>query len=112
MWIWAASHGTSLPFNQIKSDFPNAAMFPPVSRVVEICRNPMFCDMRKVWLAALFVVGLARTGFSQTLRGTVVMDAGRPASGVVVTLVDAGSKEVGRALTNELGEYRLTAPRP
>jgi protocatechuate 3,4-dioxygenase beta subunit len=68
--------------------------------------------MRTVWLVVLFMMGLASGGLSQTLRGTVVMDGGRPVSGVVVTLVDASSREVGRALTNELGEYRLTAPRP
>jgi len=68
--------------------------------------------MRKQWLAVLLVLGLAKSAFAQTVRGTVVASGDRPVSGVVVILVDAGSKEVGRALTNEQGEYRLTAPRP
>jgi hypothetical protein len=72
----------------------------------------MFGDMRKVWLAGLLAAGFARVGIAQTVRGTVTMDSGRPVSGVVVTLVDAASREVGRALTNELGEYLLTVPRP
>jgi protocatechuate 3,4-dioxygenase beta subunit len=63
------------------------------------------------WVGALLLVGF-QAGFAQTVRGTVVVDGGRPLSGVVVALVDATQKEVGRALTNEQGEYRLTAPRP
>jgi hypothetical protein len=38
-------------------------------------------------------------------------DGTRPVTGVVVALVDATSREVARALTNEQGEYRLVAPR-
>ena len=61
---------------------------------------------------ALALLGCTKAAFAQTVRGTVVVNGDRPLSGVVVTLVDAGAKEVGRALTNERGEYRLTAPRP
>src|SRR5215212_5890367 len=67
--------------------------------------------MRKQWLALLLVLGLAQSVFGQTVRGTVVGEGDRPITGAIVILVDAASKEVGRALTNEQGEYRLTAPR-
>jgi protocatechuate 3,4-dioxygenase beta subunit len=68
--------------------------------------------MRKRWLAALVVLGFAKTASAQTVRGTVVGDGDRPVRGVVVILVDPASKEVGRSLTDEGGEYRLVAPRP
>ena len=68
--------------------------------------------MRKQWLTLLLGLGLAAPAFAQTVRGTVVGDGDRPITGVVVILVDAGSKEVGRDVTNEQGEYRLTAPGP
>jgi hypothetical protein len=61
--------------------------------------------------AALALLLVARAALGQTVKGTVVA-GDRPVSGVVVLLVDPSAKEVGRALTNERGEYRLTAPRP
>jgi hypothetical protein len=63
----------------------------------------------KRFIVAVAAVLCAIPAYSQTIRGTVLADANRPASGVVVILV-SGTKEVGRALTNERGEYRLTAP--
>src|SRR5687768_11832981 len=54
----------------------------------------------------------AAVGEAQTVRGTVVDLSDRPLSGVVVLLVDAGTREVARSLTNDRGEYFLTAPAP
>lgn len=48
---------------------------------------------------------------AQTVRG-VVVDAGeRPVPGVVVLLVDSVSQVAARALSDQRGEYRVTAPR-
>jgi hypothetical protein len=68
--------------------------------------------MQKPCLAALLVAASATSLAAQTIRGSVVGDAQRPVSGVVVALVDTAHKEVGRALTGADGEYRLTAPGP
>jgi protocatechuate 3,4-dioxygenase beta subunit len=68
--------------------------------------------MRKQWFTALLLLAGAKAAVAQTVRGSVVAAGDQPVSGVVVILVDAGAREVGRALTNERGEYRLTAPRP
>jgi hypothetical protein len=66
--------------------------------------------MRK-WLASLaFLIG-GQAAVAQTVRGTVTADE-RPVTGIVVILVDAGAKEVARALTNARGEYGIVAPRP
>ena len=65
--------------------------------------------MRK-FLVALLLAGFARAGFAQTIRGAVVGPDNRPIPGIVVALVDATAREVGRALTDDRGEYRLTAP--
>jgi hypothetical protein len=46
----------------------------------------------------------------QTVRGVVVDQLDRPLSGVVLQLTDSTSRAVARALTNERGEFRLTAP--
>jgi hypothetical protein len=48
---------------------------------------------------------------AQTMRGVVVDQLDRPLSGVVLQLSDSSSRVVMRALTNERGEFRLTAPR-
>ena len=61
-------------------------------------------------MAIVAIAVFAKTAAAQTVRGTVVVDGTRPVSGVVVALVDATSREVARALTNEQGEYRLVAP--
>ena len=58
-------------------------------------------------LAALIV---APPAWAQSARG-VVTDHGSPLANVVVALVDSTSREVGRALTSDRGEFRLTAPR-
>lgn len=59
-----------------------------------------------VVLAASLVASAAS---AQTLRG-VTVDAGeRPITGVVVMLVDTASNVAARGLTNEKGEFRLTA---
>lgn len=65
--------------------------------------------MRKC-IVALLLAGSAPAGFAQTVRGAVVGPDNRPIAGIVVALVDAGSREVGRALTDDRGEYRLAAP--
>lgn len=49
---------------------------------------------------------------AQAVRGTVVDDAGRPVSGVVVLLEDAASREVARSLSGDAGEYRVAATAP
>ena len=66
--------------------------------------------MRRLWIAAL-VAAAVRPALGQTVRGAVIAD-GNPVGGIVVTLVDSTSREVGRALTDARGEYRLTAPKP
>jgi hypothetical protein len=68
--------------------------------------------MRKQWLPALILLLGAKAAIAQTVRGAVTAEGDRPLSGVVVILVDPAAREMGRALTNERGEYRLTAPRP
>jgi hypothetical protein len=71
-----------------------------------------FPDMRKQWLTTLLFLASTNAAFAQVVHGSVVAAGEQPVSGVVVILVDAGAREVGRSLTNERGEYRLTAPRP
>ena len=47
---------------------------------------------------------------AQTVRGVVVDQLDRPVAGVVMQLTDSASRVIVRTLTNERGEYRLTAP--
>ena len=47
---------------------------------------------------------------AQTVRGVVVDQLDRPLSGVVLQLTDSTSRVRVRALTNERGEFQLTAP--
>lgn len=68
--------------------------------------------MPKLWLVAGAMFLVANSATAQMVHGIVVDDAGRPVSGVVVALVEPGTREVARALTNERGDYRLRAPRP
>lgn len=70
--------------------------------------------MRRVLAAAiaLWVCASARQASAQTIRGTVVDSGDRALTGVVVLLLDPAAKEIVRVLSNERGEYRLTAPRP
>jgi hypothetical protein len=68
--------------------------------------------MQKLCLAALLAAASASSVTAQTVRGTIVGEGQRPVAGVVVALVDASNREVGRALTEADGDYRLTAPGP
>ena len=54
----------------------------------------------------------ASSAQAQVVRGTVVDATGRTLPGVVVGLVDSTQTVVARSLTNDLGEYRVAAPRP
>src|SRR4051812_36772058 len=47
---------------------------------------------------------------AQTVRGVVVDQLDRPLAGVVIQLTDSMSRSSARMLTNERGEFRLTAP--
>src|SRR3954465_8206841 len=47
---------------------------------------------------------------AQTVRGVVVDQLDRPLAGVIVQLSDSMSRSSARALTNERGEFRLSAP--
>lgn len=47
---------------------------------------------------------------AQTLRGIVVDQLDRPLAGVVLELTDTTTRVVVRTLSNERGEFRLTAP--
>lgn len=59
-------------------------------------------------VAAMALLFPAITG-AQTVRGTVVDQGDQPVAGVVVQLLDSASEIAARALTNERGEFRLTA---
>jgi len=62
------------------------------------------------WATALALV-LSSAARAQSVRG-VVVDAGeRPVSGVVVLLVDSASAVAARSLSDERGEFRLSASR-
>ena len=64
----------------------------------------------KLLPACLFTV-LPALLAAQTVRGVVVDQLDRPLAGVVVQLTDSTTRVLIRGLTNERGEYRLTAPR-
>ncbi|MGH7621533.1 MAG: carboxypeptidase-like regulatory domain-containing protein, partial [Gemmatimonadaceae bacterium] len=59
--------------------------------------------------AALLLLLAAPGARAQTVRGLVVDAAASPVPGVVVLLVDSSAAVVARSLTNDRGEYRLTA---
>ena len=61
---------------------------------------------------AVWVCTSARQAGAQAIRGTVVDNGDRALTGVVVLLLDPAAKEIGRVLSNDRGDYRLTAPRP
>src|SRR3954468_14636456 len=65
-------------------------------------------------LAALLVLGAAPAALvAQTVRGTIVTRGDSAVvSGAIVLLTNGADSVVGRALSNERGEYRLTAPVP
>lgn len=59
------------------------------------------------------LLSLPAIATAQTLRGTAVERADNaPVPGVVMLLVDTAGRVVGRALTNERGEFRLAAGAP
>jgi hypothetical protein len=64
-------------------------------------------NARLTLLAALTVA--ASSAGAQTIRGIVVDRAETPVPGVVVQLLDTASRVAARALTNQQGEYRVTA---
>src|SRR5438045_1154664 len=49
---------------------------------------------------------------SQIVRGVVIDQADVPVAGVLLQLLDSTSRVVARTLSNERGEYRISAPRP
>ncbi|MEO5568124.1 MAG: carboxypeptidase-like regulatory domain-containing protein [Gemmatimonadaceae bacterium] len=61
---------------------------------------------------AVWLHTTAQQALAQTIRGTVVDDADRALTGVVVLLLDPAAREVARVLSNERGEFRLAVPRP
>lgn len=65
---------------------------------------------RSRMLVILGLVGAVEAG-AQDLRGTVRESAGgQPISGAVIVLLDSGGAMLGRNITNERGEYRVTDP--
>jgi len=63
------------------------------------------------WLTAIALSALAASrSVAQVVRGVVSDSANRPIGGVVVTLVNAESRTVARALSDEHGEFRVAAP--
>ncbi|MEO7083539.1 MAG: carboxypeptidase-like regulatory domain-containing protein [Gemmatimonadaceae bacterium] len=48
---------------------------------------------------------------AQTLKGSVVDEGGLPVRGVIIQFLDSTVRAVARGLSNDRGEYRLTAPR-
>jgi len=62
-------------------------------------------------VVALLLGVVAPVTSAQTLRGKAAQPSdGAGIPGVLVLLVDSAGSVVARALTNELGEYRVTAP--
>jgi hypothetical protein len=64
--------------------------------------------LRRWMLAAIAVAAPLQ---AQIVRGTVADRAAQPLRGVVVTLLDSTAQITARALSNERGEFQLTAPR-
>ncbi len=63
-------------------------------------------------VATVLLVGASAAG-AQTVKGIVRQsDTSAPMGGTYVVLLDPDSLEVTRALTNPLGEFTITAPRP
>ena len=61
-----------------------------------------------VVIVPLLLSGAAK---AQTIQGVVVDVAERPITGAVVLLLDSTAATAARSLTNQRGEFRLTAPR-
>jgi hypothetical protein len=66
--------------------------------------------MRFKLLPACLLSALPALLSGQTVRGVVVDQLDRPIPGVVLQLTDSTSRAYVRTLTNERGEFRLTAP--
>ena len=69
--------------------------------------------MRRAFAALLFPTVFPALAEAQSVRGVVSdRNTSAPLAGVVVLLLDASGVAVGRALSNERGEYRVGALRP
>lgn len=68
--------------------------------------------MSRYFVVFLALCTAAAVANGQAIRGELVDAANRPVPGVVVVLLDEASREVGRALSNERGEFRLRAATP
>lgn len=67
--------------------------------------------LRRHWWTAATLAGLAPSlAGAQVVRGVVTDSTNRPISGVVVLLLDASSQSRARALSDERGEFRISAP--
>src|SRR5438093_8783086 len=66
--------------------------------------------MRRLFTVALIVFPTLAAG--QTVLGVVVDQADVPVAGVLLQMLDSTSRVVARALSNERGQYRISAPRP
>lgn len=62
-------------------------------------------------LGAMWAVAASAAG-GQVVRGSVTDISHRPTPGVVVLLVDSSAQIAARALSDEHGSFRITAPRP
>ncbi len=62
-------------------------------------------------LSVLALMHPALRADAQAVRGSAQDAARRPLTGVVVSLLDSANNIVGRALTDERGEFRLVSPR-
>jgi protocatechuate 3,4-dioxygenase beta subunit len=71
----------------------------------------MSAFMRSFLRVAALVAFVAPPLRAQTVRGTVVDQAGHPVSGVVVMLVDSGSAVTARTLSDALGNFRVATGR-
>jgi hypothetical protein len=84
----------------------------PTFRAEIACRRRM--PMRRSHGGALSLAGLLfpLAAGAQTLGGVAVDVGNHPVSGAVVMLLDSTSHVAARGLTNERGEFRLTAAHP
>lgn len=73
--------------------------------------TPYYLTMKLKLLPACLFTVLPVVLSGQTVRGVVVDQLDRPLTGVVLQLSDSTSRVVARVLTNERGEYRISAAR-
>ena len=69
----------------------------------------MATSRRVILKVLLLLVLVPAAAAAQSIRGTVLNSAGSPVSGVVVLMLDDRDSVSARALTNESGEYRVSA---